>query len=207
MPGLRTAALRCRRHRRRLRRGRPVRPAPRQRRRAARFRARREADRRPRPGARLRRPGDEERRRLRRVAPRRGLARHARRDRRGLAQARAETAGRGHAAPRSAAGARARAHEPLGRPAAPAQRDRLARRRAHRAPVGLGRGRARCGREDRRHGFRRAVLGRHPRADRRVFFRARAAVAAFGSFNLGAARAAGQTAHRMERRVALAQVE
>ena len=80
----------------------------------------------------LRRPGDEERRRLRRVAPARRLARHARRDLRGVAEGAAACRRRTRdAALRDGAGA-ARC-EQLNRwagAAAAAQRQRLARRHA-----------------------------------------------------------------------------
>jgi len=81
-----SAALRHRRHRRRLCRGRARRPAPGQRPRRARLRARREllTGRGEVPG--LRRHGDEERRRLRTSASCRRIARHPRRDHRGVAE-------------------------------------------------------------------------------------------------------------------------
>ena len=106
VPAVRAAAFRRRARRSAAGRGRAVGPAARERRRAARLRARREAGGRAGRGAALRRPGDEERRRLRRLAPARRLARHARPDRRGLAQGAAAAARRAHAALEMDAGAR-----------------------------------------------------------------------------------------------------
>ena len=127
---------------RRLRRGRSLRPAPRQRGLGARRHARREDPRRTRAAARLRRTGDEERRRLRRVAPACGIARHARPDRRGIPQAAAAAAGGADAEIRDAAGEGAGEAPALGRPAAADIGQRLARRRAARCACRAPR--ARC---------------------------------------------------------------
>ena len=109
-------------------------------------------------------------------------------------------------APRDLAGARARADEPLGRPAAADQRHGVARRRSHRAPVGRGGGGARRGRRDRRRDRRWCVLARRARAQRRVFGGDEPLWRLSLPLDLAAARARRAPADRMERRPALAEV-